>query len=111
MKFYLDKKGLETVLLPWQAKVMRFVWETGETDSRTVHEHLQESEHAMSRASVIIFLNAMVDDGFLAFRETSCKGGWKRFYMPKHDARDEEAFKARVAERILAKLNSFAKEG
>ena len=44
MKFDMEKEGLETVLLPWQAELMRWIWSlNGEVDSRMAHAHLQES--------------------------------------------------------------------
>ncbi len=52
---------LEAVLSPWQAEVMRFVWEAGETDSRRAYEYLQGTEHGMSRGSVIFFRARAVD--------------------------------------------------
>ena len=106
MKFDLGKAGLETVLLPWQAELMRFVWGDGEADSRSGWEHLQGTEHGMSRASVIFFFNDMVDDGFLAFREETGKGGYHRVYSPAPDISDEKAFKASVTERVLGKLRA-----
>ena len=106
MKFDLGKAGLETVLLPWQAELMRFVWSRGEADSRAGWEHLQGTEHGMSRASVIFFFNDMVDEGFLVFREETGKGGYHRVYSPAPDIPDEKAFKASVTERVLEKLRS-----
>ncbi|MHA1227856.1 MAG: BlaI/MecI/CopY family transcriptional regulator, partial [Candidatus Hodarchaeales archaeon] len=83
MKFDLEKDGLETVLQPWQAEVMRIVWKTeDEVDSRTAYNSLRESGTPMSRASVISFLNRMVGEGFLEYREATGKGGHKRLYRP-----------------------------
>jgi len=106
MKFDLDEKGLLTVLKPHQAALMRIVWSEGDVDSRTAYHRLQKTPYAMSRATVINFLNEMVDEGFLDYRETTGKGGHKRFYMPKEDLSDEEAFKKTLARRILSKLRS-----
>ena len=107
MKFDLGKAGLETVLLPWQAEVMRYVWAVGETDSRHAYEHLQGTEQGMSRASVIFFLKEMVDEGFLSYGEETGKGGYKGIWRPHPGAEDEDAFRQRVAERILGKLSEF----
>jgi predicted transcriptional regulator len=107
MKFDLGKAGLEAFLLPWQAEVMRFVWSRGEADSRSGWEHLQGTEHGMSRASVIFFFNDMVDEGFLVFREETGKGGYHRVYVPAPGVLDEETFRQRVAERVLARLSEF----
>jgi len=104
MKFDLDKEGLETVLLTWQVELMRWIWSlNGEVDSRMAHAHLQESETPMSRASSINFLNMMAGEGFLAYREATTKGGWKRLYEPSKIASDEEVFSRTIAERIIDK--------
>jgi predicted transcriptional regulator len=102
MKFDLDKEGLETVLLPWQAELMRRIWESGgETDSRKAHAHLRGTETPMSRATVINFLNRMADEGYLTYREATGKGGHKRLYRPSPTAPDEEGFRRTTAERII----------
>ena len=106
MIFNLEKKGLKTVLKPYQADIMRYIWEMGETDSRHAHEHLQETDNGMSRASVIFFLNDMVDEGFLTFREETGKGGYHRIWIPAPDVKCERDFKETVARRILEKLRS-----
>jgi len=71
LKFDLEKEGLETVLLPWQVELMRWIWSlNGEVDSRMSYAHLQESETPMSRASSINFLNTMAVEGFLIYVQT-----------------------------------------
>ena len=107
MRFDLEKTGLEAVLLPWQAEVMRYVWEVGETDSRRAHEYLQGTEHGMSRAAVIFFLKEMVEEGFLSYDEMTGKGGYKGIWSPHPSALNEDAFRHMVAERILAKVSEF----
>ena len=105
MKFDLDKEGLETVLLPWQVELMRWIWSVnGEVDSRKAHAHLQESETPMSRATAINFLNMMAEEGFLAYRETTTKGGRKRLYRHSSAAPDEGAFRRVLADRLIDKV-------
>lgn len=105
MRFDLDKEGLETVLLPWQVELMRWIWSAnGEVDSRMAHDHLQKSETPMSRATAINFLNMMAEEGFLTYRETTTKGGWKRLYRPSPTAPDEEAFRRVLADRLIDKV-------
>jgi len=57
----------------------------------------------MSKASVINFLNMMVDEGFLECREATAKGGRKRLYRPSPEAQDEEAFRRALADRLVDK--------
>ena len=114
MNFKLDKKGLETVLLPWQAELMRLIWNNGgEVDSRTAHTRLNGSPTQMSRASTINFLNRMAGEGFLDYREATTKGGWRRIYRPSLIAPDEEGFRkvlaARIADRV--KMELLGEEG
>ena len=104
MKFDLEKEGLETVLLPWQVELMRWIWRVCESDSRMAYAYLQGSETPMSRASSVNFLKMMAVEGFLAYREATTKGGWKRIYRPSPTAPDEEAFRRALADRILDKV-------
>jgi len=101
LKFDSEKEGLETVLRPWQAELMRWIWRVGEVDNRMAHAHLQESETPTSRASSINFLNGMAEEGFLTYRDTTTKGGVKRLYAPSKIALDEEAFRKVLADRIF----------
>jgi len=60
----------------------------------------------MNRASVINFLNMMVDEGFLKYREATAKGDGKRIYRPSPEAPDEEAFRRVLADRIIEKTRT-----
>ena len=106
MKFDLNKKGLETILTPYQTEIMRWIWKTGETDSRTAHNHLQTTPHPMSRATTINFLNKMAQEGYLTHRETTTKGGHKRIYRPSPTTPDEETFRKALSHRILEKARN-----
>ena len=114
MIFKLDKKGLETVLLPWQAELMRLIWGAGgEIDSRTAHNRLRNTTTPVSRASTINFLDKMTEEGFLDYREATTKGGWKRIYRPSLIAPDEEGFRKALAARIddRARTELLGEEG
>ncbi len=60
----------------------------------------------MNRASVINFLNMMVDEGFLKYREATAKGDGKRIYRPSPEAQDEETFRRVLADRIIEKTRT-----
>ena len=114
MIFKLDKKGLETVLLPWQAELMRLIWGAGgEIDSRTAHNRLRNTTTPVSRASTINFLDKMTEEGLLDYREATTKGGWKRIYRPSLIAPDEEGFRKALAARIddRARTELLGEEG
>ena len=107
MKFDLEKEGLETVLLPWQVELMRWIWRIdGEVDSRAAHIHLRGSSTPMSRATAINFLNMMADEGFLEYREATAKGGRKRLYRTSPEAPDEETFRRVLAYRCIDKART-----
>jgi len=106
--FDLDAVGLGRVLRPWQAEAMRLLWKGYEYVSREVWEHLQGTEHAMSRAAVINFLNDMCEEGFLGYVEKTGKGGYHRVYRAKHDS--EGAFRYEVAKRVREAVEKFLAE-
>ncbi len=96
---------LSKVFKDYQAEAVKFVWEVGEkgTISRevwaTVNERLVGK--TISRASIINFLNAMVDEGVLDFNERTGKGGYHRVYRPRLN---EPLFKRYVAEVMVSSL-------
>ncbi len=61
---------------------MQILWETKEGSSKEIWDGVNErlKEGTISRASIINFLNAMVDDGPLAYHEITGKGGHRRIY-------------------------------
>lgn len=70
------------MLKDYQAKTMELLWEGDEFSSREVWKKVNErlSPNTISRASIINFLNDMVDDGILGYREITGKGGHRRIY-------------------------------
>jgi len=66
---------------------LRFVWERNDEGaiSREVWSSVNERlvGKTISRASIINFLNAMVDEGVLDYDERTGKGGYHRVYRPK----------------------------
>ena len=84
MKFDTEKEGLLTVFKPYQAFLMKHIWEVNKetrtgTTSGQAFEHLQKTGNEdlmMSRASAIIFLNDMAEEGVIEYEEESGKGGY-----------------------------------
>ena len=114
LTFDLAQEGLLCVLKPWQADVMRFLWDTKEPQtSRDAYDHVQKSEveGAKSRASVINFLNTMVDEGFLDYIEETGKGGYHRIYSLNELSETEQVFKDAISQRIVDKLKTFKADG
>ena len=105
--FDTSKEGYGTMMRDYQEICLRFVWEKGEEGVTSgtawlhVNKVLMEQEKSKSRASIIFFLNAMVEKGVLDYHEKSGKGGYHRVYFP---AFDEEEFKRHAAKTVISKL-------
>ncbi len=105
--FDTSEHGLRTIMKDYQEICMRFIWETGEesVNSRKAWLHvnkvLMEEERTISRASVINFLNGMVDKRIITFIDRTGKGGHHRAYIPLYD---EAEFKEHIARQIIEKL-------
>jgi predicted transcriptional regulator len=83
MIFDISGEGLLTLFKPYQAALMEHIWElnnpcrTGITSGQA-YEFLQNHPDSKSRASVINFLNEMVEEGILTYEEKTGKGGYHR---------------------------------
>lgn len=111
--FDLSKDGLLCVLRPYQIAVMHDFWRAPEIPriSSQIHMYLQAlgGEAAMSRATVINFLNRMVDEGFLDYVEESCKGGSRKLYRLNDKSVDERTFRNQIRLKFDEKLRHFWK--
>lgn len=103
--FNPNSDGLAKVFRDYQEEALRLVWEKGDEGviSRVVWSHVNERlvGKTISRASIINFLNAMVDEGVLNYQERTGKGGYHRVYSPKLD---EAEFKKYVAKTVISSL-------
>jgi len=109
MKFNTDENGLHTLFKPYQALLMEHIWELNRKgrvgiNSGQAHRFLQDTPEKMSRATVILFLNEMVDEGVLEYEEKSGKGGYHRIYYPKMDREEVAVY---VTELIKEKLKEL----
>lgn len=98
------KKGLEMFFKKWQVESLRFLWKIYPegANSRVVHENVNKNlKDGISRASIIIFLNDMVDEDLLTYTVTKGKGGHQRVYYMKYG---ETEFKQHIAGLIIGKL-------
>ena len=89
-----SKQGLEKVLRDYQIEALKIVWnsEIKGLSSREVYVAVNRvlGDRAISRASIINFLNDMCDEGVLKYTEETCKGGTRRRYFT---GMNEAAFK------------------
>ncbi len=96
-KFDPTKHELRKTLKEYEEAGLRYVWSIGEEgvgSGKTwvaVNEKL-DPEKRVSRASVIFFLNRMVDQGVLDYRSATGKGGHHRVYFPVLDERGYKKF-------------------
>ena len=98
--------GLAKVLKDYQIEALRIVWAKGDEGfiSREVWQQVNQTLkgiRTISRASIINFLNDMVDEGVLDYRRESGKGGYHRVYTPKMD---ERSFKKYIVETVVKSL-------
>jgi len=106
--FKLDpsKQGLRKTLKEYEEIGLRYVWSIGEEGVgsgktwKAVNEKLGPDK-SMSRASVIFFLNRMVDQGVLDYRSASGKGGYHRVYFP---VMDERGYKKYLLKTVVESL-------
>ena len=98
-----SKTGLRKTLREYEELALRCIWETGDEGAgsgltwKAVNERLEEGK-TISRASVIFFLNRMVDEGVLGFRDATGKGGHHRIYITKLD---ENGYKKYIVRTLL----------
>ena len=98
------KQGLAMFFKDWQVESLRYLWsiQPEGANSRSVWLNVNESlEGSISRASIINYLNDMVDEELLTYTETTGKGGHHRVYRITFN---EQEFKAHIAGRIISKL-------
>ena len=110
--FNPDRDGLGKVFRDYQEEALRLVWNRGSEGviSREVWSQVNQNLNGktISRASIINFLNSLVDEGVLDFDERTGKGGYHRVYRPKLD---ENEFKKFLAEMVISSLmKDFPKE-
>ncbi len=103
--FLLDpsKKGLRKIFSEYQASSLKYVWRRGRrgANSREVWNHVRRTlgeGESISRASVINFLNSMVEKGVLDYREATGKGGYHKVYFPR---KTEGEFRRQVVKAVL----------
>ena len=105
MLFSPQNKGFAKVFKDYQEEALKFIWEVGERGAISREVWIKVNERlvgkTISRASIINFLNAMVDEGVLDYDERTGKGGYHRVYRPKLD---EPAFKKHLAQIMISSL-------
>ena len=105
-KFDHEKEGLGKTLKKYEEVALKYVWSMGEEGVGSGKTWAITNEglgpgNTVSRASVIFFLNRMVDQGVLSYRTATGKGGHHRVYYP---VMNEEAYKKHILKTIVESL-------
>lgn len=106
VKFDTKGDGLRTVVKDYQEVSLRYLWslDGGGASSRDVWVNVNKDlmgKSTISRASIINFLNSMVDEDALDYTEITGKGGHRRIYTAIYD---EAGFKEYLAKTVISKL-------
>ncbi len=105
-KFDPSKHGLRKTLKEYEEIGLRYIWNQGEKGAgsgktwKAVNEALGPDK-SISRASVIFFLNRMVDQGVLDYRSATGKGGHHRVYYP---IMDERGYKKHLLKTVVESM-------
>ncbi len=112
-KFNPAETGLRKTLKEYEEIALRYIWSIGEEGAGSgktwmhVNEQLSEGK-SISRASIIGYLNRMVDEGVLGWRDATGKGGHHRIYITKLN---ESGYKKYVVRTLLESVSrDFPKE-
>ncbi len=91
MQLNTDREGLGVIFRKWQVPLVEEFFSGNPMTSKEAHKFLkarnimasQKGRGPVSRASVINFLNGMIDNGLLEYTEDTGQGGYHRIYkMP-----------------------------
>lgn len=111
MKLDTAKNGINAVWKSYEDESIKFLLERGEegAGSGAVFSHvlfvLNSVGKTISRASVIFFLNRLVDDRLATYTERTGKGGWHRVYSLID--KTAEAFNQSVIDKFIYKLGEI----
>ena len=106
-KFNPAETGLRKTLREYEEIALRYIWSTGDegAGSGKTWEHANkelEEGKSISRASIIFYLNRMVEEGVLGFRVATGKGGHHRIYVTKLD---ESGYKKYIVRTLLESVS------
>jgi predicted transcriptional regulator len=112
-KFNPAETGLRKTLREYEEIALKYIWSLGDegAGSRKAWEHVNRElgeGKSISRASIINYLNRIVDEGVLGFRDATGKGGHHRIYITKLD---ESGYKKYIVRTLLESvMKDFPKE-
>ena len=107
-KFDPAKSGLRKTLREYEEIALRYIWDMGDEGAGSgkawmhVNGQLKDGK-SISRASIIFYLNRMVDEGVLGFRDATGKGGHHRIYIPKLDEKGYQKYIVKTLYKSVVK--------
>ena len=112
-KFDPSQTGLRKTLKEYEEIALRYIWSKaneGARSSETYEATLNQlgSNRTISRASVVFFLNRMVEQGVLSYRTTTGIGGHRRIYYPEMDENEYKKYILKTS--VQSMLEDFPKE-
>ena len=116
-KIDLNEKGLRTVLRPYAKIAIKRLWmlmpdPVGVGSGKVwghINENLPEGE-TVSRATVIIFLNWLVDIGVAGFKDATGKGGHHKLYYMKITEKQFWKWLAKLVQERLVEASGLSVE-
>jgi len=108
--FNTREHGFRTIVKDYQEVALGYLWhlDGGGASSHDVWVNVNKvmktdpsQRDIISRASIINFMNLMVDEGAVDYHEITGKGGHRRIYSAKYD---ETGSKRYMAKKIISKL-------
>lgn len=102
----LSETGLDMFFKSYQIASLELLWNNKDTmTSRQVWEQVNEIiPGTISRASIINFLNASVENDLLNYTEITGKGGYRRLYSSKMSKPETSVF---LSEAVRERLQTL----
>ncbi len=101
-KLRLEKKGIESMLSPLEADVMKILWKKGKGRVREIHAGLKKSRKA-ALTSVAVILDRLHTKGIVSRTAERGRGGTHYIYSANVD---RESFETKIIENTVEKLIS-----
>ena len=104
LRLNLGNERLAMIFKNWQIESIRYLLriQPEGANSRAVWTNVNNSfKGSISRASIINFLNNMVNEGLLVYEDATGKGGHHRVYRIRFT---EQEFKTQIVARVISKL-------
>lgn len=101
-KIRLEKKGIESLLSPLEADVMKLLWKKEKSRVREIHASLKK-DRKVALTSVAVILDRLHTRGMVSRTAEQGRGGTHYIYSANAS---KEGFEAKVIENTVEKLIS-----